>query len=46
MKITRVEVFLFHDRFVYLKVDTDAGIAGWGAGPRQGGWDEPLFSIS
>ena len=46
MKITRVEVILLHDRFACLKVDTDAGIAGWGAGPRQERWDEPLFLIS
>ena len=32
MKITAVEVFLLYDRFVYLKVETDEGISGWGGG--------------
>ena len=30
MKITKVEVFLLHAKFVYVKVDTDEGISGWG----------------
>ena len=37
MKITQVEVFLLHDRFVYLKVDTDEGITGWGEAAFHGG---------
>ena len=37
MQITQVEVFLLHDRFVYLKVDTDEGIAGWGEAAFHGG---------
>lgn len=36
MKITRVEVFLLHRRFVYVKVSTDEGIAGWGEGAFHG----------
>ena len=37
MKITAVEVFLLYDRFVYLKVETDEGISGWGEATLHGG---------
>ena len=37
MKITHVESFLLYDSFVYLKVETDEGIAGWGAASFHGG---------
>ena len=30
MKITKVEVFLLHGKFIYVKVDTNEGISGWG----------------
>ncbi|MDP6596295.1 MAG: hypothetical protein QGI86_10555 [Candidatus Poribacteria bacterium] len=37
MRITKVEVFLLYNRFVYLKVNTDEGIAGWGEAPSMVG---------
>ncbi|MEM7538822.1 MAG: mandelate racemase/muconate lactonizing enzyme family protein [Chloroflexota bacterium] len=37
MRITNIEVFLLYDRFVYVKVDTDEGIAGWGEAAFHGG---------
>ena len=37
MKITAVEVFLLHGRFVYVKVSTDEGLSGWGTAAFHGG---------
>ena len=37
MKITRVEAFLLYESWVYLKVETDAGISGWGEAAFHGG---------
>lgn len=37
MKITNVEVFLLYDQFVYLKVETDDGVSGWGEAAFHGG---------
>ena len=37
MKITNLEVFLLYDRWVYLKISTDASIFGWGTAAFHGG---------
>ena len=37
MKITNVEVFLLYDQFVYLTVETDEGVSGWGEAAFHGG---------
>jgi L-alanine-DL-glutamate epimerase-like enolase superfamily enzyme len=37
MQISDIEVFLLYDRFVYVKVDTNEGISGWGAAIFHGG---------
>lgn len=37
MKITKLEVFLLYDRWIYLKISTDEGISGWGTAAFHGG---------
>lgn len=37
MKITGFETFIVPPRWLFLKIETDEGISGWGAGGRRQG---------
>jgi len=46
MRVTEVETFLVAPRWMFVKVSTDAGVAGWGEGGLEGAADVTAVAVA